>query len=181
VPYILAVFACWVALLFALVFRKRPPSVREVKRGRRWGWGLLIQAVSIAVVFALRRHPDTGLALGVFAVGIAAVSAWVMIAAERALGRQFAYQARLVEGHRLITAGPYRFVRHPIYTGLYGLTLTTALVHSHWIAIPLFTVLYAVGTAIRVRSEERLLRAEFGAEFESYAARVPAVIPGWRF
>jgi protein-S-isoprenylcysteine O-methyltransferase Ste14 len=181
VPYILGVFACWAALFVAFVFRKRPPSAREVKRGRRWGSGLLIEAVSIALVFGLRRRPETGLALGVSAVGLAAVSAWFMIAAQRALGRQFAYQSRLVEGHRLITAGPYRLVRHPIYTGLYGLALATALAYSRWIAIPLFTVLYAVGTAIRVRSEERLLRAQFGAEFEAYAARVPAVVPGLRF
>ncbi|MGE5647906.1 MAG: methyltransferase family protein [Acidobacteriota bacterium] len=176
----MAVYACWVVLFASLAFRKRPPQAREVKRGRRWGAGLAIQGLSIAVVFGLRRGSEAGLAVGIAAVALAAASVWIMRASERALGRQFAYQARLVEGHRLVTSGPYRFVRHPIYTALYGLTLATALVDSRWIAIPVFTAIYAVGTAVRVRSEERLLRTEFGAEFEQYAARVPAVVPGLR-
>jgi protein-S-isoprenylcysteine O-methyltransferase Ste14 len=105
----------------------------------------------------------------------------VILAAQRALGRQFAYQARLVEGHRLITGGPYRYVRNPIYTALFGLALATGLVLSRWPIIPLFAVVYTAGTLIRIRSEERLLRAAFGPEFEDYARRVPALIPlPWR-
>ena len=116
-------------------------------------------------------------ALAVVAVLLAAGSAWMMVASERALGRQFAYQARLVEGHQLVTSGPYRFVRHPIYTALFGLVLATALVWSRWVAIPAFLPLFVAGTLLRVRSEERLLRDAFGPRFDDYARRVPAVIP----
>jgi protein-S-isoprenylcysteine O-methyltransferase Ste14 len=178
--FFLWVVGCWVALFVHTVFRKRPPQAREVKRDRRWTTGFCLQIAAIGMVWVLRRPADGEVALGAIAAILATISLWMMLAAQRELGKQFAYRARLVEGHKLITTGPYRLVRNPIYTGLYGLTLATALAHSRWIAIPLFTASYAAGTAIRVKAEERLLRGAFGAEFEAYARRTPAVIPGAR-
>jgi protein-S-isoprenylcysteine O-methyltransferase Ste14 len=49
---------------------------------------------------------------------------------------------------------------------------------EHWIATIAAIVIFAIGLLIRVHSEEKLLRAAFGQEFEDYARRVPAVIPG---
>jgi protein-S-isoprenylcysteine O-methyltransferase Ste14 len=49
---------------------------------------------------------------------------------------------------------------------------------EHWTALLIAIVVFVVGMVIRVRSEEKLLRAAFGKEFEEYARRVPAVIPG---
>jgi protein-S-isoprenylcysteine O-methyltransferase Ste14 len=86
-------------------------------------------------------------------------------------------QARVLEDHKLIRDGPYRFVRHPIYTGMLGMLIATGLVYSHWVAFVAALALYGVGTAIRVRSEEKLLREQFGAAFDDYKRRVPAVVP----
>jgi protein-S-isoprenylcysteine O-methyltransferase Ste14 len=60
---------------------------------------------------------------------------------------------------------------------MFGMLLATGLVYSHWIGLLIAIVVFAVGTAIRVHSEEKLLREAFGAEFEAYARRVPAVVP----
>jgi protein-S-isoprenylcysteine O-methyltransferase Ste14 len=49
---------------------------------------------------------------------------------------------------------------------------------EHWIQLIAAVILFAVGMVIRVRTEEKLLRAKFGVEFEEYAKRVPAVVPG---
>ena len=177
----------WAALAGAFVLRRRPARAREVKRDRGWVLGLLLQAASIAIVFGAHRPVFTPilplgqpleLALAVLAIALALGSVAILVASERVLGKQFAYQARLVEGHRLITEGPYRFVRHPMYAAVYLLALATALGWSHWAALAPFTLLYAAGTAVRVRSEERLLREAFGEEFERYTRRVPAVVPG---
>ncbi len=105
------------------------------------------------------------------------VSVRLTIAAVRTLGKEWSFEARLVEGHRLVTAGPYSRVRHPIYTAMCGKLLATGLVLSHWIGLLAGVVLISIGTAIRVRSEEKLLRAQFGAEYEDYARRVPAIVP----
>lgn len=118
------------------------------------------------------------IALAVFTVAVAAASVWLVSSAVRTLGKQWAYAARLVEGHELITEGPYRFVRNPIYTGMLGMLVATGLALQHWIQLAVGIVLFAIGTVIRVRSEEKLLRAAFGKEFDDYARRVPAVLPG---
>ena len=78
----------------------------------------------------------------------------------------------------LMACGPYRFVRNPIYTGMLGMLVATGLAMEHWTALIVAVILFAVGLVIRVRSEEKLLRAAFGKEFEDYAQRVPAVMPG---
>jgi protein-S-isoprenylcysteine O-methyltransferase Ste14 len=114
----------------------------------------------------------------VVTVAMAFGSVFIVMAAVQALGKEWSVTARLVEGHKLATRGPYRFVRHPIYTGMFGMLLATGLAISHWIALAVAIVIFFVGTVIRVRIEERLLRAQFGSEFEDYARRVPAMLPG---
>jgi len=111
-------------------------------------------------------------------MAIAIASVWLVNAAARRLGKQWALAARLVEGHTLIQDGPYRIVRNPIYTGMFGMLLATGLAAGRWIPLLVAIVLFAAGTYIRIRSEERLLRQAFGSEFEQYARNVPALIPG---
>ncbi len=176
-PALVCILALWIVIGVATTFRRQHSSTSETRRAGGWTWGFALHVLSIGILWALPRPDPPGLWLSVIAVALGAASAAVILAAQRALGRQFAYTARLVEGHRLIVAGPYRWVRHPIYTALFGMALANGLVLSRWPAIAIFVVLYFAGTAIRIRSEERLLRGEFGAEFEDYAARVPALIP----
>jgi protein-S-isoprenylcysteine O-methyltransferase Ste14 len=59
-----------------------------------------------------------------------------------------------------------------------GMLIATGLAISDWIALFAAIVVFAIGTWIRVRIEERLLRETFGQSFEDYAREVPAVIPG---
>jgi protein-S-isoprenylcysteine O-methyltransferase Ste14 len=56
--------------------------------------------------------------------------------------------------------------------------IATGLAMEHWIATIVAVIVFAAGLVIRVRTEEKLLHAAFGEEFEAYARRVPAVIPG---
>ena len=183
------VIVCW--WLFALTFwlRNRPPRAREAKRDRTSLIGLFLQAVAYFSVgfYPLQqrqfspvtfgsRAPEWGLA--VLTVAIALASVWLVNAAARRLGKQWALAARLVEGHTLIQDGPYRFVRNPIYTGMFGMLLATGLAAGRWIPLLVAIVLFTAGTYIRIRSEERLLRQAFGSEFEDYARKVPALIPG---
>jgi protein-S-isoprenylcysteine O-methyltransferase Ste14 len=184
-----AVIACW--FLFAVTFwlRKRPPKGPETHRDRMAMVGILIQSVAYFMVwfYPLQRKlfspivpmpKSPELVLAVLTVAIAGVSVWLVNAAVRRLGKQWAVAARLVEGHKLITDGPYRFVRNPIYTGMFGMLLATGLAVTRWSALLAAILVFVGGTYIRVRSEERLLRGQFGSEFDEYARRVPALIPG---
>jgi protein-S-isoprenylcysteine O-methyltransferase Ste14 len=114
------------------------------------------------------------------AVALAAASFWIAVAAIRALGKQWSVQARLIEGHRLVVEGPYSHVRHPIYTAMLGMLIAAGISFSVWWALLAGVAVYVVGTAIRVRVEERLLHEAFGEDFEAYKQYVPAVIPRWK-
>lgn len=189
-----ALIGCW--WVFGLTFwlRKRPPRAREAKRDWVSLVGLLLQAIAYFCVwfYPLERQPILPIQIlpmmsgspvvewgrAVLIVSIAAGSAWLVNASARRLGKQWALAARVVEGHMLIQDGPYRFVRNPIYTGMFGMLVATGLAVTRRIPLLLAIVLFAVGTYIRIRSEERLLRQAFGSEFDEYAHKVPAVIPG---
>ena len=72
-------------------------------------------------------------------------------------------------------------MRNPIYTGMWCLQLGTCMAFSTWWLgykmVAITAAIYYVGTIVRVRREERLLRSEFGEAFDQYARRVPAIIP----
>ena len=151
--------------------------------------GMVIQGIGYAIVwfYPLRRMPlgplvpmskGFEMALAALTLTIALASVWMVNAAVRVLGEQWAVAARLVEGHKLITEGPYRLVRNPIYTGMLGMMVATGLAVTQWWALLISIVVFLAGTYIRVRIEERLLRGQFGSAFDDYTSRVPAVIPG---
>lgn len=116
----------------------------------------------------------------------------------KTLGSLFTYELTLREEHRLVTSGPYAFVRHPSYSGVVFGVLGTLLVHfgpgSWWARVGWFGTLggqaYALGWCVmeayvlwgilcRAPTEDALLRKQFGAEWDAWAARVPyRVIPG---
>jgi protein-S-isoprenylcysteine O-methyltransferase Ste14 len=183
------VVLCWIIFASVFLLRKRNEGVQEAKRDRAAGLGVALQMCAYAVAwFQPPRSAflppraalagSVGIAFGAFTVAIAIASVWLVGAAVRSLGKQWAVAARLVGGHKLITIGPYRFVRNPIYTGMLGMLIATGLAMEHWIALGVAIVLFMIGLFIRVHTEEKLLRVAFGEEFEEYAKRVPAVLPG---
>jgi protein-S-isoprenylcysteine O-methyltransferase Ste14 len=186
---LVVVILCWLFFVGTFLLRKRAPKAPEAKRDRIATLGIVLQMCGFFLAFfqppwqpflppVAALSGTLGIVFAVFTVGIAAGSGWLIETAIRTLGKQWALRARLVEGHKLITVGPYAHVRNPIYTGMFGMLIATGLAMEHWVALMVAVVLFAVGTVIRVRSEERLLRGAFGKEFDDYAARVPAVLPG---
>jgi len=183
------VILCWLAFVGIFLLRKRPPKAPETKRDRLATQGIALQMCAYFLVFfqppwqpflppVATLSRVAVLALSVLSVTMAAGSVGLVAAAVRTLGKQWAVPARLVKGHKLITVGPYAYIRNPIYTGMLGMLIATGLAMEHWIATIAAIVIFAIGLLIRVRSEEKLLRAAFGQEFEDYARRVPAVVPG---
>ena len=169
-----------------LVLGNKSKSPPDRKRAPGSLLGVLFQAGAYAIVWVWhRQYFSPIIPMGVPAeivttIVISAISigsAAFVLRARQALGKEWSVTARLVQGHKLVTEGPYGIVRNPIYTGMFGLLLATGLVVSHWMGLLIAVVVFAIGTAIRVRSEEKLLRKAFGAEFDAYARKVPAVVP----
>lgn len=181
------VMLCWCTFAGVFLFRKKPPTPPDKKREPGSLLGVAFQGISFAVVWGVRRQWFTPIvsagkpvtiAASLLAVVAAIGSVWLVTAAVKTLGKEWSLTARLVEGHKLATTGPYAHVRHPIYTGMLGMLLSTGLAASHWAAILIALPIFFAGTIIRVRSEERLLREAFGDQFENYSRRVPAIVPG---
>jgi protein-S-isoprenylcysteine O-methyltransferase Ste14 len=80
--------------------------------------------------------------------------------------------------HRLVRSGPYRFVRHPGYSGFLLLTLGVAAGYSSLIGLIAILVVLLPGLVYRMRVEERLLIERFGEQYREYARRTKALIPG---
>jgi protein-S-isoprenylcysteine O-methyltransferase Ste14 len=80
------------------------------------------------------------------------------------------------QGHELIETGPYRFVRHPIYTGILAMCLGTALDSGRlrcWLALLLMTITFG----IKLMQEERLMLRHFPDQYPAYRKRVKALVP----
>jgi protein-S-isoprenylcysteine O-methyltransferase Ste14 len=75
--------------------------------------------------------------------------------------------------------GPYAVTRHPIYTGVLGMLLGTAVALGFGAWLYVF-VLVLVFFELRIRTEERLLNEVFPGAYEDYRRRVPGLIPGLR-
>jgi protein-S-isoprenylcysteine O-methyltransferase Ste14 len=181
------VMICWFVFAGRFFLSKKPDSGKETVRAPQSILGLALQGAGFGFVWAIRRQPlfspivdgqyILNCVLSLLAVLTAVFSVWLAVAAINELGKQWSLTARLVEGHKLITSGVYRIVRHPIYTAMLGMLLATGLVFSHWIALIIAVPVFMIGTKIRTNSEEKLLRDAFGEEYEDWKKRVPGLIP----
>jgi protein-S-isoprenylcysteine O-methyltransferase Ste14 len=178
--------ACWFAFASIFLLRKTQPPVTEVRRDRRAFLSIALQGMSFAIVWGVRRHHGTPLFtaalapyLDALACALAVGSVSFVLISVRALGKQWTVAARLVEGHNLVSQGPYQVVRNPIYSGMFGMLVATGIVLARWPAILIAIAIFLAATMWRIRVEERLLRSQFGAEFDKYCKQVPnALLPG---
>jgi protein-S-isoprenylcysteine O-methyltransferase Ste14 len=109
----------------------------------------------------------------VLAVGSAAFAAWAMWS----LGKSYGIRMDLFQGHRLVTGGPYRLTRHPMYLGIVSYHFGATLAMES-LALLVITLVYVIPfTALRIRAEDRVLAAGFGDEYRAFALRVPALVP----
>ncbi|MFR0355560.1 methyltransferase family protein [Streptomyces sediminimaris] len=110
---------------------------------------------------------------------LATASTALLLWARWVLGTMWASVPMVQEHHELRTDGPYRLVRHPIYTGLLGLVVGAMLACGFgvWTACVAVAVPWLLR---RVRTEDGLMADQFGASYDAYRARVPALLPRLR-
>ena len=94
------------------------------------------------------------------------------------LGRFFEYQIQVQSGHRVVTGGPYRYVRHPSYTGIALVLAGIALACDDVWSLAAVAVLGGAGLWVRIRAEERQLTEALGADYERFAAGRKRLVPG---
>ena len=120
---------------------------------------------------------DLPMAVRLVGLAIAIVSAVFAAWAMWSLGKSYGIRMDLFQGHRLVTGGPYRFTRHPMYLGIVSFHVGATLAMES-LALFVITLVYVIPfTALRIRAEDGVLAASFGDEFRAFAGRVPALVP----
>lgn len=177
----------WFKFFKNLLAKKDQTAEMEKTRSNNSFAGIALQGLSFGLVWALHRNPFLSpfidgqyflnVILQMLAIALVIFSIWLAISAIRELGKQWSFAARLIEDHKLVTSGVYRLVRNPIYMAMFGMLLATGIAFSHWIILTIAVVVFLIGARIRIKAEENLLRGMFPAEYDEFAARVPALIP----
>lgn len=168
-------------VLLALLTRSRTNVARGADRGSlALLWTVIVLAILAALRVAARRPgPLPGPALPWVLAGLALLLAGLALrwSAILTLRGAFTVDVAIAHDQRLVRHGPYRWLRHPAYTGNLLAFLGMALVLVDWIAGLTLVVPITAAFLYRVAVEERALRAAFGDEYEQYARRTRRLVP----
>ncbi|MBZ5609057.1 MAG: isoprenylcysteine carboxylmethyltransferase family protein [Acidobacteriia bacterium] len=96
------------------------------------------------------------------------------------LGRNFSGTLHLREQHTLVTSGPYRWVRHPMYTAFYGVGLAFFLISANWFIGAVFLGGLTSVMISRVSKEDAVMAARFGDAYQVWAAHAGRFLPRFR-
>jgi len=113
------------------------------------------------------------LGLGLIFAGMA-----LRIWTRKAIKGLYSGVVQVQQDHRLVQEGPYRYIRHPGYAGLFLMTLGVSIAYSSLIGLLAIPILMLPGLAYRMKVEEKLLKEYFGEEYLRYQGRTKKVLPG---
>jgi protein-S-isoprenylcysteine O-methyltransferase Ste14 len=154
------------------------------KKSNRSRWGVFVQMLGFfaagfgGIHIALPTTSPLALGEGAVVAALMLLALYLFTSAARAMGANWSIVARMREGHELVTAGVFSHLRHPIYTAIGSFLVAMAIAFGHEYSLILALPLFAIGTGVRIHEEEKLLRGEFGAAYDDYAARVKRFLPG---
>ncbi len=110
---------------------------------------------------------------------MAVVPLFFLVWVHRHLDRQWSIVLELQEDHKLITTGPYRYVRHPMYLGIFAYTIGLMMISSDVLVIMFFAFSIWVNY-MRIPREEQMLIQRFGDEYLEYMKRSGRLLPKLR-
>jgi protein-S-isoprenylcysteine O-methyltransferase Ste14 len=158
-----------------LKLARRDPSIVPIQ--------ITMAAGFVTALFAPRFTPalDLGgptwipatIGMVLVAAGIA-LRAWAILT----LGTSFSRAVRVEPDQPVVTNGPYRFVRHPSYTGLLLAFTGIGVIVWNALSIAALALVPTIGLVTRILVEERALRSTMGQRYEDYARGRPRLIPG---
>jgi protein-S-isoprenylcysteine O-methyltransferase Ste14 len=173
----------WVGTETWLGARKRrlPAGATDYDSGSKWWvigsvWGSVAIGMWVAFLFpstAIESGRTALFILGLFLMVAGMVLRWYSI---RVLGTSFTCEVSTRPGQEVIQAGPYRWVRHPSYTGGLITLLGVLVCCVNGASLPALIVALA-GYAYRIRIEERVLASDLGPAYQDYMRRTKRLIP----
>jgi protein-S-isoprenylcysteine O-methyltransferase Ste14 len=181
----IVISTCWGVFVFvwvlAAIFTKRTVYHQSGARRLRYlipivlGWFLVFRGYRLAPPFNVHIIPETD-AILVAAAILCLCGLGFCLWARAVLGRNWSGTVTLKENHELIVRGPYRLVRHPIYTGLLAMLIATAMEQGH-IAGMIGLVLVFISFWIKLSDEEEVMRTQFSDQYHAYQLRTKRIVP----
>jgi protein-S-isoprenylcysteine O-methyltransferase Ste14 len=189
-PFRWIALAVFVGALSVSAYHRRRARDRETIARTREGGALMAARALVAVPLLISplayvAHPPamawasfaapewlrwTGVALG---VAVVASVHWVL----SNLGRNVSETVLTKESHELVVTGPYRWIRHPLYTTGTALFLALGLIAANWFILLCAAAALAGILLVVIPREERELRARFGAAYDDLVSRTGAMWP----
>lgn len=156
-------------------------NVRGMDWGRSFGIRILIVVAIVLLLQAAFSHSyeeffvyDLGYGVQLLGVILCALGLAFAIWARWHLGRNWSGTPSIKEGHELITSGPYRWVRHPIYTGMLLALIGSSLISGFDLII---LIIYYVMFILRIPVEERYMMQLFPDQYPEYKKTTKKLIP----
>jgi protein-S-isoprenylcysteine O-methyltransferase Ste14 len=178
---LLALWLAWFAYWAVAARGVKPAQWREPIR-EQWLHGALalFGAILLAMgrpwpAFLLVRFVPAGPVFSLLGVVIAAIGLALAVAARRQLAGNWSAAVEIKQNHTLIRGGLYRYVRHPIYSGILLAILGSAIAIGQWRGVLAFALIL-VALLIKSRHEEQRLRQAF-PDYGAYVAETAALIP----
>jgi len=167
-------------LMLTLLKRSKSNAASKDRHSLKLIWLVNTLASTLGVIAAYRlpecrvTWPKTDIEIGccLFAFGV--VLRWYSIIY---LGRFFTTNVAIANDHRLIDTGPYRFIRHPSYTGGLLTVLGLSLTFQNWAPLLIIFVPSCAVQLWRIHIEEEALRGGLGDPYRSYMQRTKRLIP----
>lgn len=170
-----------VALNF-LAYRRQAPSV--LRTGRHFVDTFSMTVFFFAVFYLGERGlgtvtlpPTSAFACELVGALLALIGAGLNLAGRRALGRFWSNQIEIQREHHVVTDGPYRWMRHPLYGSLIVFGVGMALVMQNVMVLVAVVCLFAPAMAHRAKSEEKLLSVMLGETYRQYQMQCPMLMP----
>jgi protein-S-isoprenylcysteine O-methyltransferase Ste14 len=178
-----ALFGLFAAGEYAIRFRSG--FNKGGRRAERWSLLVVIAAAVGGTLGALELVHWQAASVGaaqwpLFVAGLVLMAAGIFLRqwAIFVLGRFFTVDVRIHPDQTVVDRGPYRWVRHPAYTGLVLFFVGVGLALSNWASLIVLALVPTAGLLVRIHSEERALLAGLGEDYRRYAATHRRLFPG---
>ena len=171
----------WVVIELSYLSRYRVNPTRDwdKRSASLWDFANAVAPIGMMLGFTTIGRIQTGSNL-LALIGVALLISGIALrwTAIYTLGRFFTPKVIIQPDHRLISSGPYRFLRHPSYTGALIAHLGLGLSFSNWFSLALSSIPYLVATLYRVHVEELALKEALGDEYLRYSKKTKRLVPG---
>jgi protein-S-isoprenylcysteine O-methyltransferase Ste14 len=183
-PLIGAIWIVWLIYWYVAALDAKP-NLRRESGNSRGAHGIPL-AIAVLLIAYPQHYLDQGWffatilprSIAAYWIGVALLATGLgfSIWARRRLGRNWSGTVTVKQDHELIRTGPYRWVRHPIYTGILLGFAGSAVALDEWRGIAAI-VLVTLAFLLKIRIEERWMTETFGDGYRRYQAEVSALIP----